>query len=98
MQVKIIRAGSQEPLGKRLTSLGINYYSSGKEWVFFMGRLILGQESEKPRAFWLRADESFQFNTVLHAKSKYAKGVTVYDCSDFRVELIKMRFIQTGLS
>ena len=63
-----------------------------------MCRLILGQESEKPRAFWLRADESFQFNTVLHAKSKYAKGVTVYDCSDFRVKLIKMRFIQTRLS
>ena len=96
--MKIIRAGSQEPLGKRQTSLGINYYASGKEWVFSMSRLILGQEFEKPRAFWLRADESFQFNTVLHAKSKYAKGVTVYDCSDFRVELIKMRFIQTGLS
>ena len=63
-----------------------------------MSRLILGQEFEKPRAFWLRADESFQFNTVLHAKSKYAKGVTVYDCSDFRIELIKMRFIQTRLS
>ena len=94
MQVKIIRAGSQEPLGKRLTSLGINYYSSGKEWVFPMCRLILGQESEKPRAFWLRADESF----VLHAKSNYAKGVTVYDCSDFRVELIKMRCLQTRLS
>ena len=77
MQVKIIRAGSQEPLGKRLTSLGINYYSSGKEWVFSMCRLMLGQESKKPRAFWLRADESFQFNTVLHAKSNYAKGVTV---------------------
>ena len=71
---------------------------AGKEWVFSMCRLILGQESEKPRAFWLRADESFQFNTVLHAKSKYAKGVTVYDCSDFRVKLIKMRFIQTRLS
>ena len=37
----------------------------------------------KPRAFWLRADETFQFNIVLHAKSNYAKGVTVYGCSDF---------------